>query len=45
MPLYDGLKKELSALPDEVFRTQSDTGAGWMRILKNEVNLKNEVKR
>ena len=26
MPLYDGLKKELSALPDDVFRTQSDTG-------------------
>ena len=26
MPLYDGLKKELSALPDDVFRIQSDTG-------------------
>lgn len=26
MPLYDGLKKEFSALPDDAFRIQSDTG-------------------
>ena len=26
MQLYDWLKKELSALPDDAFRIQSDTG-------------------
>lgn len=41
MPLYDGLKKELSALPDDVFRTQSDTGRRMDAYLEKRSKLKN----
>ena len=37
MPLYDGLKKELSALPDDAFRSQGDTGRRMDEYLNKRI--------